>query len=131
MTKTFGYHSIIASSTGEIGQVRSINGPGADFADVDTTCMDSTSNFRTFSAGLGDGGEVTLALLYDPSAHAPLANALGARTTKYWTIYHGSSSGDTDTFYAYVKSIGRTIPMDDMIAADVTLKVTGIPGYTT
>lgn len=131
MAKTFGYHSILTSSTGEIGQIRSISGPGVDFADVDTTCMDSTSNYRTFTPGLGDGGEVTLALVYDPAAHAPLCNHMGARTVKYWTIYHGSSGGDSDVFYAYIKGIGREIPMDDLITADVTLKVTGIPGYTT
>lgn len=131
MVKYFGYHSIIASSTGEIGQVKSISGPGASFGDVDTTCLDSTSNFRTFVPGLGDGGEVTLSLVYDPSAHAPLANALGARTVKYWTVYHGSSGGDSDAFYGYVKSMSREIPLDDLITSDVTIKVTGLPGFTT
>lgn len=133
MTKYFGYRSIIATSTGELAQLRSINGPGMSFGDVDTTCMDSTTNYRTFVPALGDAGEVTLTMAYDPTAasHKVLARAAQNRTTKVWTIYHGSSAGDTDTFSGYVKAIGRTIPMDDLITADVTIKITANPGYTT
>lgn len=133
MTKYFGFKSIIATSTGEVAQVRSISGPGVDFGDVDTTCMDSSSNYRTFVPALGDPGEVTIGVMYDPAAasHMIIASAAASRTTKYWTIYHGSSSGDSDSFYAYVKGLSREIPMDNMITCDMTFKVTGLPGYTT
>lgn len=133
MTKTFGYKSVIATSTGDVAQVRSISGPGVDFGDVDTTCMDSSSNYRTFVPGLGDGGEVTLSLVYDPAAasHVEIAGSAADRTIHYWTICHGTSAGDADSFYGYVKSIAREIVMDDVITADVTIKVTGLPGYTT
>ena len=133
MTKFFGYRSIIATSTGELAQVRSISGPGVSFGDVDTTCMDSSTNYRTFVPGLGDGGEVTIGLVYDPTAnsHKILATAALGRTTKTFTVYHGSSTGDSDVFEAYVKGISREIPMDDIITADVTLKCAATPGYTT
>ena len=133
MTKVFGYKSILASSTGEVGQVKSIGGPSASFGDVDTTTLDSSSNYRTFVPGLGDPGEVTMALVYDPTmaSHKMLARAAQNRTEKVWTFYHGSSTGDTDVFNATVKSIGRETPLDNLITADVTLKVTGKPGYTT
>lgn len=133
MTKIFGYRSIVATTTGEIAQLMGVNGPGVDFADVDTTTMDSSSNYRTFVPGLGDPGEVTLDLMYDPAAasHKILAEAAVNRTQKVFTVYHGSSTGDTDVFTAGVKGIGREIPMDNMITCAVTLKVTGKPGYTT
>lgn len=133
MTKVFGYKSILASSTGEVGQVKSIGGPSAAFGDVDTTTLDSSTNYRTFVPGLGDPGEVTLALVYDPTlaSHRMLARAAQNRTEKAWTFYHGSSTGDTDVFNAFVKSVGRETPLDNLITADVTLKVTGKPGYTT
>ena len=57
MTKYFGYRSIIATSTGELAQLRSIDGPGMSFGDVDTTTMDSSTNYRTFVPSLGDAGE--------------------------------------------------------------------------
>lgn len=133
MTKHFGYRSIIATSTGEIAQVRSVEGPGVSFGDVDTTCMDSSSNYRTFVPGLGDPGELTLNVVYDPASasHKIFAAAALNRTTKSWTVYHGSSTGDTDVFTAYVKGISRAIPLDDVITADLTLHVTGKPNYTT
>ena len=133
MTKIFGYRSIIATSTGEIAQLTSINGPGVDFGEVDTTTMDSSSNYKTSVPGLGDPGDLTLGLMYDPTAasHKILAKAAVNRTTKVFTVYHGTSTGDTDVFSAWVKGISREIPMDGMITADMTLHVTGKPNYTT
>ncbi len=137
MAKTFGYACVlqVTTTTGDlaIGQVRSISGPGVDFADVDTTCMDSTSNYRTFVPGLGDPGEVTLSVVYDPGlrSQAVLAYYLKNRTEKGWKLYHGTSAANEDAFTAYVKSYNRDIPMDDVITADITLKLTGLPGYST
>lgn len=137
MTKTVGYHSILAvtTTTGltEIGQIRNISGPGVSANDVDTTTLDSSSNYRTFTCGLLDPGEVSFGVVYDPadSMHKRLAYYAGQRSSKLFTIYHGSSAGDTDAFTAYVKGLSREIPLDDVITADLTLKVTGKPAYTT
>lgn len=133
MTKIFGYRSIVATSTGEIAQLTGVSGPGVDFNEADTTTMDSSSNYRTSVPGLGNAGDVTLSMMYDPAhaSHKILAEAAVTRTVKVFTVYHGSSTGDTDTFSAWVKSIGREIPMDNMITRDVTIHVTGKPGYTT
>lgn len=137
MAKNIGFGSIITVTTttgaAEIGQVRSISGPGVSANDVDTTCLDSSSNYRTFSPGLLDPGEVTMNIVYDPTATAikRLTEYAGTRASKTFTIYHASSTGDTDAFTGYVKGIGREIPLDDLITADFTVKVTGLPGYTT
>jgi hypothetical protein len=137
MAKTFGYGAVlqVTTTTGDaaIGQIRSITGPSVDFADVDTTCMDSTSNFRTFVPGLGDPGEISLSVVYDPAAvaHRRLAYYQKNRSSKAFKLYHGTSAADEDAFTAYVKSYSRSIPMNDVITADITLKVTGLPGLTT
>ena len=137
MTKYFGYGAVlqVTTTTGDaaIGQVTNISGPGVDFADVDTTTMDSSSNYRTFVPGLGDPGEVTFSVMYDPAAvpHKRLAYYMGQRQVKSFKLYHGTTSADEDAFSAYVKSLGREIPMDGMITADITLKLSGKPGYST
>lgn len=138
MAKTFGYGCVLQVTTSsgadyKVGQVRTISGPGVDFADVDTTCMDSSSNYRTFVPGLGDPGELTFSVVYDSTnaTHARLVYHMNNRRTNTYTLYHGTSDADGDSFVAYVKSLSREIPMDDVITADYTLKVTGIPGYTT
>lgn len=138
MVKTVGYGSIITvatstSGTLELAQLRNISGPGVSGNDVDTTTLDSSSNYRTFVGGLLDPGEVTFQMIYDSTSitHARLAYYMRTRLTKTYTIYHGSSAGDTDAFVAFVKGMAREIPLDDVITCDVTMKVTGIPGYTT
>ena len=138
MSKLFGYGSVlqVTTTTGDlaIGQVTNISGPGTDAADVDTTTMDSSSNFRTFVPGLIDPGELTFSLAYDPAltSHKRLAYYHGQRQTKAFKLYHGTTAaGDEDAFSGHVKSLGREIPMDNLITCDVTLKITGKPGYTT
>ena len=137
MTKTVGYRSILAvtTTTGltEIGYIRNISGPGVTANDVDTTTLDSSSNYRTFACGLLDPGEVTFGTVYDSTSlmHSRLAYYMGQKTAKTFTVYHGSSSSDTDAFVAYVKGMSREIPLDDVISCDFTLKVTGKPMYTT
>ena len=137
MTKTVGYRSILAvtTTTGltEIGYIRNISGPGVTANDVDTTTLDSSSNYRTFAAGLLDPGEVTFGLVYDPTAasHTRLARYMDTRYLATWKVMEGSSAGTLTTFTGYIKGMGREVPMDDVITCDVTVKVSGKPGYTT
>ncbi len=137
MAKIIGYGSVLTttSSTGtlEHGQIRSISGPAGSASDVDTTCLDSTSNFRTFARGPVDPGEVTLTLAYDPAldTHKRIGTYYANGTVLNWTVYHGSSTGATDIINAYVSSMGREIPLDDLITCEVTLKASGNPNYST
>ena len=135
--KTIGYGSAISvtTTTGEllIGQVRNISGPGTDATDVDTTTLDSSSNFRTFVPSLIDPGEVSFQVAYSTTitSHLRLAEYHKNLSAKTFKAYHGSTTGDSDSFSAYVKSMGREIPLDDLITLDFSLKVSGLPGYTT
>jgi hypothetical protein len=140
MAKSVGYGSVLivcSSSDGttenNVANVRNISGPGVSGNDIDTTTMDSSSNYRTFAAGLLDPGEVTFSLVYDPTAasHARLARYMGKKYAANWKVALGSSGGTLTTFSGYVKGMSREIPMDDVISCDVTVKVTGKPGYTT
>lgn len=139
MTKTLGFGTvlIVCSSDGttenNVAQVRNISGPGVSANDVDTTTLDSSSNYRTFACGLLDPGEVTFSIVYDPTdgTHTRLADYMGERYTATWKIAQGSSGGTLQTFSGYVKGMSREVPMDDVITCDVTVKVTGVPGYTT
>lgn len=136
MTKYVGYRSLLCvtttTGTAEVGYLKNIGGPGVSANDVDTTTLDSSSNFRTFTPGLLDPGEVTFQVVYATTlvTHKRLAYYMGQRLAKTFTVYHGSTSGDTDAFLAYVKGMSREIPLDDLITCDYTLKVSGKPAYT-
>jgi hypothetical protein len=135
MTKGIGYGTSIATSTGDIAQIRAISGPGTDANDVDTTTLDSSTNYRTFLPGLIDGGEVTLDLAYGPDtiSHTLLASRHNSRTVSTYTLTHGSTawSADTQAFTAYIKGMGQEIPLDDLVTMEVTFKVSGIAGFKT
>lgn len=135
--KAIGYGSVLSvtTTTGEtnIGQIQNISGPGVTFNDVDTTCMDSSSNYRTFIPGLGDPGELTFTVAYSSTQtpHKRLAYYMGQRSNKTFTVYLNSSAGTATAMNAYVKGMSREIPLDGLITADLTLKLSGKPGYTT
>lgn len=136
MAKLIGYGSVLTTTTStgtrEIGQIRSISGPAGSGTDVDTTTLDTTGKFRTFARGPVDPGTVTLSLVYDPTlaSHQELGTLYASGTAKNWTVYHGSSTGNTDIFSAYISSMSREIPLDDVISCDVVLKVSGHPQYS-
>jgi predicted secreted protein len=140
MAKNVGYGSVmVVCSTSDgiaenkVAFVRSISGPGVSGNDIDTTTLDSSSNYRTFVAGLLDPGEVTAALVYDPTdaSHKRLARYMKNRITANFKICEVSTGGSVSSFTGYIKAMSREIPMDDVITCDVTFKVSGLPGYTT
>lgn len=134
MAKDIGFGSSLSTSTGVIGQVMSINHSGMATNDVETTTLDSTNNYRTFTPGILDGGEVSIELVYDKvlASHVALHRYWSQRTTLTGLALHiTGSSSDSDAFSGYVKSLDRVIPLDDKITATVTFKVTGTPGLTT
>lgn len=139
MTKGIGFGTSISTTTSTgtltIGQIRSISGPGTDTNDVDSTTLDSTTNYRTFIPGLIDGGELTLELAYGPDvvSHQILNGRHNSRSINTYTITHGTTAwtSKTQALSAYVKGLGQEIPLDDLVTCAVTFKVTGIAGFAT
>lgn len=134
MAKAIGYGVTLETTTStgtlSIAYIRSISGPNSSINDVDTTTLDSTGGFRTFIAGLIDGGEVTCELVYDPSveSHKTLGTRYKARTSQAYTITHPSTTSNS-AFTGYIKSLSREIPLDDVVTCTVGFKVTGNPGF--
>lgn len=135
MSKYIGFASElnVTSTTGTliIGQIRSISGPNSEAADVDTTTLDSSTNYRTFIPGLIDPGAVTFDVIFDPTTTAMkrLNDYHDGRLVKTFAVTHPTTTV-TQSFSAYVKSLGQEIPLDDVVTRPVTLKVTGDPGWT-
>lgn len=136
MTKHFTYGSVLAVTTTtaetNIGQIVNISGPGSDFDDLDTTTLDSSSNFRTYTPGLANPGELTFTLLYAPTtlSHKRLMYYHNNRSAKTFTVYIGSTAGTATSFSAYVKGFNREIELAGILQGEVTLKVSGKPGWT-
>lgn len=135
MAKVIGYGVTLETTTStgtmSIAYLRNIDGPSAEINDVDTTTLDSTGGFRTFIAGLIDGGEVSCQMIYDPSveSHKTLGTRFKARTLHTYTITHPSTTAGA-AFSGYIKSLSRAVPLDDVVTCDITFKVSANPGYT-
>ena len=101
-----------------------VNHGGESADQVDVTYQESTSQWREFLSGLKDGGEVTLALLFDPDATYP---ATGSQTTLAITW----PTGATYKFSATVNISGKSAsaPLGDKMTSDFTVKITGVPDW--
>jgi predicted secreted protein len=132
MGKKIGLTTTIATSTsGTIAQVRGISGPGASGDSVDCTTLDNSGRYRAFLGGLVDGGEVTLDLVYDTedADHKLLAQLLTSQDEKVWTITYPSTFS-AQVFSGFVSGLSAETPLDDLITAQCTIKVTGTPGFS-
>ena len=101
-----------------------VNHGGESADQVDVTHQASPDQWREFMNGLKDGGEVTLALLFDPDAAFP---ATGSQTTLAVTW----PTGTTNKFSATVNVSGKgtSAPLGDKMTSDFTVKITGVPNW--
>ena len=105
-----------------LGDVTSISAPSVSISTIEATDLDST--WKTFIAGLRDGGDVTFELNYNPSGadHQALLADIGGGGKDFTITW---SDLKTTTGNGIITSFTTTAGMDDKLTASVTLKVTG------
>lgn len=110
-----------------IGEVKSISGMGGTRDVVDVTHMESVDAFREFIPGLGDAGEASFTINYIPTeaTHAQLLSDFNNRTVAAWTVELPFPGTPTLSFDGFVTGYPLNIPLDDVITADVTIKISG------
>lgn len=121
-----------------------------DGADAKGNTYDSsllTEKYITKGVAQIDSGTVTFKIAYDPADTATtqvLALQLsggtpGGSTTNvqatapHWKITYpivGAETQQTETFFGWVTGFKRGIPKNNMITADITITLSGPPGYT-
>ena len=115
-----------------IAQVLNIGGPALSQDAIDVTHHSSTGGWREFVGGLLDGGEVTFDINYDPdaathNATTGLINDMENRTKRNFQLVFPDTGPTTWSFTALVAGFEPSAPIDDKLAASVTLKVSGQP----
>lgn len=115
-----------------IAEVTSIGGPALSLDPIETTHHASTGGWREFIGGLLDGGEVSFDINYDPvgathDASTGLIADMVARTVRNFQLVFPDTGNTTWSFAALVTSFEPSEPVDDKLAASVTLKVSGQP----
>lgn len=115
-----------------IGQVRDITGPSMALDAIDSTHRSTSGAWKTALPGQIDGGEVTFDIAYDPdlathsAAAAPgLVYYMINRTVKSFKINFPDTTPATATFSGFVTKFTPKEPQNDLLTADVTIKVAG------
>ena len=117
----------------KIGQAKDIKGPNMTRSSVDVTNHDSPAGYLQSLASLRDGGEVTLAVEYDPGDASHNQDTglkylfdLDTRTNFQLIFPVESDNGYWGfTFVAQVTALGPAMPVLGSLTADVTVKVAG------
>jgi predicted secreted protein len=112
-----------------IAQIVDISGPSMSRNAIDATTRDSTEYWREFLKGFKDAGEITFNLMYDPAlaGHSGTAGILADfyadSTIPAWRMQLPGSRNYTFRGFSTAFEVGA--PLDDALAVDLTVKVTG------
>ena len=140
-----GYGVIFQVSTDDstfnsVGEVTDITPPSISKDTIETTHHNS-GGIRTYVGGLVDFGEMSVTVNLDPDkddasnkkhialrdlAETPNDDPV-ANTTKFKIIYSDSSA---DVFRGVVTSFETSAPIDGVLSATITIKVTGDITYS-
>lgn len=90
----------------------------------DTTSHDSPEGYREHVGGLKDGGDLSVEVNFDPALHASLMDLLGVTRAMKIILPPGADDAEID-FDGIITEISGTAPVDDKLAATLTVKVSG------
>lgn len=109
-----------------IAEVRSIQGPDNEAAEVDVTNMDSGA-YLEFIGGLIDPGSLQFPLNWFYHAkHSQLLTDQQAGTTRSYRLrFPQFSPVQRRTFNGFVKSVGFNADPKDTLQANVVIRITG------
>jgi len=115
-----------------IAEVNNISGPGLSMDPIDVTSHSSTDGWREYIGGLLEAGELTFDIAYIPTevTHNLAAGLLGdfsSKTPRNFELVFPDAGATTWSFTALVTSFEPSEPIDDKLAASVTLKLSGKP----
>jgi predicted secreted protein len=108
-----------------IAKVKSITGPSKSRAFIDVTSLDSTGGYREFITGFRDAGQLSLNMLYTRDGYELLDSDFASETSVWYQIQLPDIDATSLVFQGLITELPLTIPTDDAITNDVTIKITG------
>lgn len=123
--------------------VEGIDGPDAKGEEYDASLL--TDKYKHKDVAQVDPGDLTFTIAYDPADTATTqalalqlsgGTAGGSQTVAAmpnWQISYpiiGVETQQKETFLGRLKGFKRRIKKSEMIMADITIAVSGVPGYT-
>lgn len=115
-----------------VAEVTNIGGPSLSRESIEVTNHQSANAWREKIKGLKDGGEVSFSINYVPTAATHTVGTglladFGVNTIDTWSIVWPDSGGTTWSMPGFISGFEPSAPIDDKLAADITITVTGQP----
>ena len=108
-----------------IAEVRSITGPTMTRGTIDTTSLDTTGGYRTFITGFRDPGTVSFNMLFNRAGYDLMKTDFEAEAEVNYEIVLPDADKTSIEFAGLVNELPLTIPTDDAITSDITIKISG------
>ncbi len=127
-----GTATTIAFATSSFSaQVMSLNGSDIAREDVDITHLGSTAYMEFQPAELADGGTIDMEIHFDPDEQPPILGSAETITITF-PLPAGQGTAATFVFTGYVNSWSWEVPLEEVMTAEITIKVDGLtdPAWT-
>lgn len=109
-----------------IAEVINITGPGLTRAFIDVTHLGSSGGFREFISSFRDGGEYTFTVNFTRAEYDLLMADYNSDDSVNYQVVLPDTDSTTLQFAGFVTALPMTVPFDDKITVDVTIKITGV-----
>jgi predicted secreted protein len=109
----------------QLAEINSITGPTMTRDFIDVTSLDSTSGYREFITGFRDAGTISLAMNFTRDTYDAFKADFEDPESNFYEIVLPDVENTTLEFEGLVTEVPITIPTDDKITADVTIKISG------
>jgi len=120
-----GVGTIFLRAGTSLAEINSITGPSMSREQIDVTSLDSTGGYREFIAGFKDGGTVTLNMNFTAATYALMLADFDSDTAQSFEIVLPDAALTSLDFMGLVTELPLSIPTDDKVTVDVTIKITG------
>lgn len=111
----------------DIAEIVKITGPGNKRDTVDLTSLDSVGGYKEFAAGLRDGGDVKLEMIYRRDSYELMLADFDSDTLVEYEVLLPDPEHSTFSFSGLVTECPLDVPMDKAITFSVTIKISGAP----
>lgn len=108
-----------------IAEINSITGPSFTRETIDVTSLDSTGGYREFITGFRDAGTITLSMNFTRDTFETMKDDFESNTAQNYQIVLPDDEETGLDFEGFVTECPLTIPSDDKITMEVTIKITG------
>lgn len=108
-----------------IAEVINITGPGLSRDFIDVTHLGSTGGYREFIGSFRDGGEYTFTCNFVRAEYDLILADFENNSAVNYQVVMPDTDATTMQFAGLVTALPMTIPFDDKVTVDVTIKISG------